>query len=254
MSQETLVFEDIITKIDTKHNDLRVSEMKLRSFILSPVFLKTFMLMELLLGSFEDKVVTLVEAATMPVPGLEEKKEEAAETEKKEVESQLNLPKALVLVSANVASIMAVQQKLVPPILAIAVIPSSVVLVFLPQVREIVSSFLHRDELEEGKDEMESLDWITETISKIRAKYTSARFLVKIQSQTKESVPEYVEQGVDEALYDRTKYFNETLPSEFLSLIGRIMIACEKNVWVRKTFLINAIMISRQMAAQQKSG
>jgi len=239
------------------HTTLRESNKKLRGFILSDRFLLEFIQFEHLLGDFQDKVITLVEIVQTPQPGLAETKTGKEETEEETEETEegekgvFTTPKAIIVAITMVASIVAVDRGLIPPVILTAVVFTSIGLMFLPQIRSVIAGMLHREEEDEGEaPSMKLEDWINESLSRIRDLYTSARFLTKVQDQTKETVPYYGVLGMDEALYDRRKYFNETLPSEFLSRIGKIMVACDKNVWARKSLLVNAITLSRQATAK----
>jgi hypothetical protein len=60
-------------------------------------------------------------------------------------------------------------------------------------------------------------------------------------------------QGVDPVLYDRSEYFAETLPAEFLSRIGRIVVQCDRNVWSRRVVIVHAIEMAKQAEVGVKS-
>ncbi len=238
--------------MDERHEKLKTSVKALRDFILSSSFLDDFIQFEKLLGEYQDNLITLVEVIQVPIVGMPPSEAKAPTPEtpppSEEKEESFSLPKALVAVAAIIVSGIAVQQGYLPVQALIGVIGMSLGLLLVPYIKDGIKGLLQRKtEAEEEKAlGMRLEDWVHESIAKIRAEYVAARFLTKIQSQTKADLPEYSVLGIDEALYDRKKYFGETLPSEFLSRIGEIVIACEKNYWARKTLLINAITISRQ--------
>jgi len=250
VSLETLTFTDELRKLDSSHEELKASESKLRSFILSKDFLIDFITFEQLLGDFQDKLVTIVEITQSPLTGQpQNQQQEQAETSKpaEAGEKTFTLEKALVAVVSIAACAITVQHGLLPPAVLAGVAFACVILMFLPQVRSIIASLLSREkEEEEEAPTLKLEDWINETLAKIRDLYTAARFLVKVQNQTRLSLPNYGVLGMDEALFDRSKFFNETLPSDFLSRIGRIMVAVDKNVWARKSLLVSAIVQSKQ--------
>jgi len=250
MSLETLTFTEELRKLDDCHQRLRESNSAMRLFILSDRFLADFIEFETLLGDLQDKVVTLVEIVQTPVPGLPPAEAEAPkEAEEEKEEGEFTLPRAAVVSAAILASTVAVYQDLVPPVVLIGAVASSIGLMFLPQIRSIIAGLRRREEEEEPAS-MRLEDWINESLSKLRNLHMSARFLVKVQDQTRKTSPYYSELGLDEALYDRGRYFNETLPSEFLSRIGRIMVACDKNVWARRSLIVNAIVMAKQASAK----
>jgi hypothetical protein len=250
VSLETLTFTEELRKLDDCHQRLRESNSAMRLFILSDRFLADFIEFEKLLGDLQDKVVTLVEIVQTPVPGLPPAETEAPEeAEEEKEEGEFTLPRAAVVSAAILASIVGVYQNLIPPVVLIGVVASSIGLMFLPQIRSIIAGLRRREEEEEPAS-MRLEDWINESLSKLRNLHMSARFLVKVQDQTKKTSPYYSELGLDEALYDRGRYFNETLPSEFLSRIGRIMVACDKNVWARRSLIVNAIVMAKQASAK----
>lgn len=249
MSLETLTFTDELRKLDAAHESLKESEGKLRNFILSSNFLADYITFEQLLGDFQNRLVTIVEITQSPLAGLPQQPLEQAETPKlsEAGEKAFTLEKALVAVAAIAACAITVQHGLLPPAVLAGVAFTSIILMFLPQVRSIITSLLSRKEEEEEEAPTLKLeDWINETLAKIRDLYTAARFLVKVQNQTRLSLPNYGVLGMDEALFDRSKFFKETLPSDFLSRIGRIMVAVDKNVWARKSLLVSAIVQSKQ--------
>lgn len=228
----------------------------LRAFILSPTLLVEYTKFEDLLGDFQDKIVTLVEAVETPIPGMppyEAVKEPEGEAEMA-VEGKFSWWRAVAIVFAIVACYVAVEKGYLPSQFLALIIVLSIVLMFLPQILGLVRRLLQRGGEEEEKARgMRLEDWVHETLAKMRKKYTSARFLIKVQNQTAERLPQYRALGVDEAMFNRSTYFKETLPHEFMSQIGEIEIACDKNCWIRRSLVISAIVQARQ-AAQHVQG
>jgi hypothetical protein len=151
-----------------------------------------------------------------------------------------------------VASAVTVQQRLLPVEAFIAVIITSFFLLFFSSIKSMVQMvFTEKEKEREATSEAVRLeDWINESFSRIRSLYTSATLLVKIQNASKESLPDYGLPDMPEVLYNRNEYFNTILPSEFLSRIGRVIVACDKNLWARRSLLIHAITAASNQAAQ----
>jgi hypothetical protein len=257
MSLETLTFTEELKKLDESHSKVKENTKKLRDFILSTAFLTDYIMFETVLGEFQDNLITFVEVIQTPMPSLppfeaEAPTQETLPPQEKKEGSSFGVAKALVVVAAIAASGFAVQQGYLPVEGLIGVIAASMGLLLLPYIQDAAKRLLQKktEEEEEKPVSMRLEDWIHESIAKIRTQYTAARFLTKVQSQSKTTLPDYGVPGLDEALYSRGKYFSETMPSEFLSRIGEIVVACEKNYWTRKTILINAISITKQASAK----
>jgi hypothetical protein len=259
MSVETFAFQGELKKLDECEAQLKVSEKSLREFIISDDFLDDNAKFLSCMSDFQDKVITLVEVVQMPESGLPPFEAKApSEEEKKEEEEEgkggFSMPKALVVSMAIFACAALTYQNLIPPMFLVGAVFLSITLMFLPQVKNLVTSImaamLKEEEKEETPPSMRLEDWINESLAKMRALYTSARFLIKVQSQTKESIPDYGLPGMDEALYDRRKYFNETLPGDFLSWVGKIIVACDKNAWSRRSMIVSAIVQAKQATAK----
>jgi len=256
MALETATFSGELDKLDESRTAFMDSLKALREFILSAAFLVDYTRFESLLGDFQDKIVTLVEAVETPVPGLppyEAVKE--GEGEESEVESgRWSWWRLVAVAFVNVATYVAVQQRILSFQFFEFVIVLSIVLMFLPQIQDLIRHFVGRGEEEEEKARgMRLEDWIHETLAKMRNKYRSARFLMKVQNQTGEMLPQYRALGIDEAMYTRSAFFMETLPHEFMSQVGEIEIACDKNLWIRRSLIIMAIVQAKQasMAAER---
>jgi hypothetical protein len=205
------------------------------------------------LSEFQDTVITLVEVTQNPIAGIpptqgEQKPEEGEGTSKVDFTLTKGIVIAVMVLSASAASIISPQNA---PILAITVL-FGITLMFLPQVRDFIKSIIDlfkKKEVEETSN-MRLEDWVTDSLSRMRRLYTSASFLIKVQNQTRNSLPNYGLQGMDDALFDRKKFFNETLPTDFLNWIGKIVIACDKNLWQRRSLIISAMVQAKQMAAK----
>jgi len=250
---ETLTFQDELTKLDNARGNLEENKKKLCSFILSEEFLVDMNSFLNLLSLFSGSIITLVENVQNPIVGIPEstpKEEEAAHEETVETQREFNRSKALAVAIVNIACALVIIYAQMPPYIFGIVAGLSITLMFLPQISKIVSQALRKKETESEKSEsMRMEEWISQSIAQIRDKYTSAWWLIKIQNQTKESIPDYALPGTDEALYNRTKFFRETLPTEFLNRIDEIIVACDKNLWNRKSLLIHAITLARQATA-----
>ena len=239
---------------------MKTAEEDLTKFISSDKFLTEKNQCLALLGAFQRKIVTLAEAATQPIAGLPPPNpyvaaEGAGAQEVAGVESEktFTLAKGLVIVVCIVACAVIVEQLLLPPISLVAVILGALGFTFYPQLRSLVASLLGKEQEEEEERGRLLEDWINESLSKIRKEYMGARIVVKFQPQSKDSLPEHMTQGVDAALYDRSEYFAETLPAEFLSRIGRIVVQCDRNVWSRRVVIVHAIEMAKQAEVGVKS-
>jgi hypothetical protein len=248
---ETLTFQDELTKLDGARTSLEEKKNTLCTFILSEEFLVEMNSFLNLLSVFSGSLITLVEDVQNPVVGIPTpKEEEAAHEETVETQTEFNRSKALAVAIVNIACALVVIYAQMPPYVFGVVASLSITLMFLPQISKILSQAFRKQKVESEKSEsMRMEEWISQSIAQIRDKYTSAWWLIKIQNQTKESIPDYALLGTDEALYNRKKFFSETLPTEFLNRIDEIIVACDKNLWNRKSLLIHAITLARQATA-----
>jgi hypothetical protein len=261
LSLEIVTLTEELRKIDDADTTLRDSAKKLRTFILSPKFLDDYIQFEQFLSDFQDKVITLVELTTSPQAFIQQlqaalgqpKEQKQLETAKPSltapfIAESFTLEKALIVIASIVGCGIAVEQRLLPPIAILFVIVGGLSLAFAPQLKSILETLLKKEEKKEEEIAPENLeDWINESIAKIRSEYMSARFLIKVQTQTKETLPpQYRDLGLDEALFNREQYFHETLPHEFLSRIGRIMVACDRSMWTRKQLIVTAMVQAAQ--------
>jgi len=255
MSYETLTFEGEINKLDQRMNELKENRGKLCKFILSDQFFTDDIGFLDHVDNFEDKVITLVEAIQSPVPGVPpyEAKvpEETKEEEVQEREAAFSWPKAAIVAVALAVCGALVYNAVLPPIVFTAAVFLSIGLMFLPQIRSVIAGFTgltRKEEKEEESHAMKLEDWITDSLAKMRDLYLGADLLTMFQSQTKESLPNYGLPGMNETIYNRQKFFEKTLRPDFLSRIGKVMIACDKNDWARRSMIASAIVQSGQMA------
>ena len=182
---------------------------------------------------------------------LYEAKSPEEETEVPEREEAFSWPKGLVVAVAVAVCGALVYNQVLPPIVLTAAVFISIGLMFMPQIRSVIEGLIRREEekAEESKS-MRLEDWITDSLAKMRDLYTGADLLTMFQSQTKESLPDYGLPGMNEALYNRRKYFEKTLRPDFLSRINKIIVACDKNEWARRSMIANAIVQARQAGAK----
>jgi hypothetical protein len=214
------------------------------------------------MGAFQDSVITLVESINMPgTPGLPPF--EAA----RPLEQQTLTPppekwnwwKFAAVMLVIVASYVATLENVLSFQFFEFILVMSLVLMFAPQIVDLVHHLTTHDEDEVVKATSVRLeDWIHESLSTMRMRYVSARFLCKVQNPKLENLSaHYKALGVDPAIYSREQFFKETLPHEFVGQLGKIRDACDKNCWARKEVVISAIVASRQainQAAQHAPG
>ena len=258
MSFETVTFRDELKKLDKREEEFKTSYEKLIAFILSIVFLKETKEFKKLLSELEGKLVTLAEAIEKPFAGLPQTPlqfpgaEEPMEAEENPLEDKsFSWPKALVMIFIVISSAVIVQQHLLPIEAFIGVLIVSFFLLFFSSIKSLVQMvFAEKEKKEEMSNSMRLEEWVNESFSKIRRLYTSARFLMMFQNASKETLPNYGLPGMPEELYSREKYFSETLPDEFLSRIGRVVEACDKNLYARRQLLVHAITAAQASANQ----
>lgn len=256
---EAVTLKNELQLIEKARVEIYIAEKALRNFILSPQFLVDYIKFEEVLCEFQDRIVTLVQMTTSPelrqllkALGAQEQQQGVKPQPQGQ---QLTLPafaesftleKAIVVLASIVGVSIGVEQRLLPPISILAVVAGGLALAFAPQLKGLVESLMKKEEPKKEEIKPENLeDWIVDSLSKIRLTYMSARFLMKIQTQTIESLPDqYKVLGLDEALINREKYFKETLPHEFLDRIGRIIVACDRSIWQRKEMVMDAMVRS----------
>ncbi|MEM3361427.1 MAG: hypothetical protein QXV85_09530 [Candidatus Bathyarchaeia archaeon] len=259
MSLEATLTEEL-QKIDDAHQELKRSVKALRDFILSVDLFVDYVKFEKALSDFQDKVVTLVEITTSPQALIQQLQQAMGQRQTEQqtptpAQTTLSLPsdftleKALICVVSVVGCGIAVEQRLLPPLTILFVIGACLALAFSQQLKGIIESVFKKEEEKEEEIAPENLeDWVNESIAQIRSQYMSARFLMKVQTQTKETLPlQFKDLGLDEALINRQQYFKETLPHEFISRIERIMVACDRSIWSRKTLIVTSLVQAQAM-------
>ncbi len=257
MAVETVTFSGELKRIEAARLDFILALQKLRKFILSDDFLVKFRDFEDILGDFEDKIITLVVEVENPVPELGlppfEAVKQPPEGQPPQSEMKWNWWRFAAVAFINVISYVAVTERILSIPIFELILVMSIVMTLAPYLVTLVRGLWSREE-EIGEEKAESVrleDWVQETIDMLREKYKSARFLIKVQTQTKENLPlQYTSLNIDEAMYDRNKQFLETLPHEFLSQLGKIRSACNKNCWQRKQIVIGAIVAAKQFGNQ----
>ena len=231
MAVETVSFSGELKRIEAARLDFILALGALRKFILSDDFLIKFREFERLLGDFEEKIITLVVEVENPVPELGIPPFEAVKQLEQPPQSEMkwNWWRFAAVAFINVISYVAVTERILSIPIFELILVMSIVMTLAPYLVTLVRGLWSREE-EIGEEKAESVrleDWVQETIDMLREKYKSARFLIKVQTQTKENLPlQYTSLNIDEAMYDRNKQFLETLPHEFLSQLGKIRSAC----------------------------
>ncbi|MGB9672014.1 MAG: hypothetical protein ACPLZY_02585 [Candidatus Norongarragalinales archaeon] len=250
---------DELQKIDDAHEELKKSVKGLRDFILSPELFIDYVKFEKALSDFQDKVVTLVEITTSPQALIQQLQQAMGQKAEQQTptptQATLSLPsdftveKALICVVSVVGCGIAVEQRLLPPLTILFVVCACLALAFAQHLKGIIEAVFKKEAEKEEKITPENLeDWVNESIAQIRNQYMSARFLMKVQTQTKETLPsQFKDLGLDEALINREQYFKETLPHEFISRIERIMVACDRSIWSRKTLIVTSLVQAQAM-------
>jgi len=256
MAIETMTFKGELERIEKARQDFLTALLALRKFILSAAFLVDFIQFETLLGDFEDKIVTLVVEVENPVEQLGLPPYEAVKPASPEQliaapsqPGKWDWWRFAALIFVVVASYVAADNRVISFLFFEAILVSGLVLMFMPQIANLVHGLFRREEEEEAEkaSSVRLEDWVQETVDSLRKTYRSARFLVKVQTQTKENLPQqYTSLNIDEAMYNRNKQFLETLPHDFNSQLGKIRAACDKNCWQRKQTVISAIVAARQ--------
>jgi len=251
MALETTTFSGELDKLDESHMKFLESAEKLQKFNTSAEFLEDIEPFETLLTAFSRSFIGLVEAAETVV-GLHPNEAEAV---KGIEEGQTTLPtgerwswwRFAAVALVNVACYVAVEQRILSFQFFEFVIVLSIVMMFLPQIVDLIHRLIGRGEEEEEEAQNVRLeDWVSTSISKMREKYKSTRFLCMVQNQTPESLPQYRALGIPEAMYIRKKQEKEKLPHEFNDRIDRIVMACSKNEWIRRSLIIMAIVQAKQ--------
>ena len=276
MSSEVYTFKGELDQLEEKERTLKQRHKELRDFILSDDFLVEKEKFERLLSDFEGEAISLVEALEAAPPVIIQEPGKAEGEAPQQPEQQLaqifasiqRAPKtthvlAMAILAAVTIIVAGIVELMYPEFLAKAGIAlgykpgellkwvaiSVSIVMALPWIIEALQKALAKA-LEKKKQEEEipkelSVDWIHSNLERIRQKYLSAWLLAKVQNQTKEDLPQYEGMGMDEILFSRIKFLKATLSTEFLSVLGKIVIACDRSIWIRKGLLFSAIVQSR---------
>jgi hypothetical protein len=261
---EAVTLRNELQLIEKARSEIIEAEKALRAFILSMEFLVDYIKFEQVLCEFQDRIITLVQVTTSPelrqllkALGAQEQppgaKPQGQQLTLPSVVETFTLEKALVVLVSIVGVSIGVEHRFLPPISILAVVAGGLALAFAPQLKSLVESLMKKEEKKEEIKPENLENWIVDSISKMRLTYMSARFLMKVQTQTKESLPRFAELGLDEALYEREKFFKETLPHEFMNIIGRIIVACDSSIWQRKQMIMDA-MVRSSMGMEMMQG
>jgi len=93
--------------------------------------------------------------------------------------------------------------------------------------------------------------WIYKNLAYIRDKHLAAHLMVKAQGgQTRDELAEKME--MDEVFYNRVKYFQTSLSTEFQKILSSILKVCDAGIWERKGLLISAIVQSRMAVGRMR--
>jgi len=276
LSSEVYTFKGELDQLEEKERTLKQRHKELRDFILSDDFLVEKEKFERLLSDFEGEAISLVEALEAAPPVIIQEPGKAEGEAPQQPEQQLaqifasiqRAPKtthvlAMAVLAAVTIIVAGIVELMYPEFLAKAGIAlgykpgellkwvaiSVSIVMALPWIIEALQKALAKA-LEKKKQEEEipkelSVDWIHSNLERIRQKYLSAWLLAKVQNQTKEDLPQYEGMGMDEILFSRIKFLKATLSTEFLSVLGKIVIACDRSIWIRKGLLFSAIVQSR---------
>ena len=139
------------------------------------------------------------------------------------------LPNGTVVTNGFVTS---TSQGVLPVSWFIVIIAASLALLFgIEQIKSLWEKLAEK-KAEEETSGSASLDWIVEQFNYIRERYTSACLMIEVKTNSS-------------GAYQQKKFFETTLPTDFLSRVTRVIVACKTDDWKKKQVLINAIAVSR---------
>lgn len=258
---ETYTFQAELNKIDAGEKEMGEANRNLRGFILSKDFLADKPKFDDLTSQLESTLVTLAEEAEKPLPPLpaqslpfsenEEHHQTTLEASTAVTKSVSYSTAAAVIIMYAVSGILAAEL-IISAAWFVAILACGLAMMLFDQIKNAVASLMQKKKEEETTMAMRLENWIVESFNLIREKYTSAFMLIKVQTGSKTTLPNYALPETDESTYNRRLYFETTLPTEFLTRIDRVIIACKKNVWGRKQVLINAIAVTKAAASGSK--
>ena len=284
MSSSDWTFKTELDILEDRQKELKESYTNLRNFILSDNFLVKKTDFEMKLSDFEDKVVSLVETVEAAPPiiieGQPQQQQQPVPAEmQREIHeermSSILVRAILVAVAIIAAGILEMRSQMVvpvptvtngtvtsvPTVVSTGYVPpgtlqwvaiGTILIVSMPWIMDAARRLIEEARKEKPEIPELSVDWVHSNLDAIRQKYLAAWLLVKVQNQTKEDLPQYETMGLDEVLYSRIKYLSATLPTEFLSILGKIVIACDRAFWIRKGLLITAIVQSKAAVGRMR--
>jgi hypothetical protein len=257
-SYVTWTLNSELEKLSTSHEELKDSHKKFREFILSDEFLKDYNKFEEKIGEFQEKIVTLVEAISMPSPEAAQAAQVTQPTQP--LQTQLQLPqevqqthedrylwgKVIVAVLSLLVVGLAVHQGYVPAETMQWAAAGTILLLFLPKILSIIHAIIQRKGPKEEKAPSVKLEeWIHDRLRWIRERHFKAWTTIRGENPVTDMLEEYEILSVDPVVYDKKEYFKKRLAFEFLSTIGEIMAACNTNIWTRKSIVISAIVAAQ---------
>jgi len=194
------------------------------------------------LSIFQSKIITLLEVAPTPLEAAIKQQESPSPQELLDAlqDKGFSWPKAAVVAITIVAASIGVQDGRIPPIVLIGAIGGSLCLLFFPQLRALIEYLMaiaKEEEEEEEKSEFLNADLINEKLKRIRDRYKSARFLIKVQTPYRSTPDALKALGKDLAIYDRSQFFKETLNHEFMNDISDIMVHADHNIEYRRNII-----------------
>ena len=93
--------------------------------------------------------------------------------------------------------------------------------------------------------------WVYKNLAYIRDRHLAAHLMVKAQGgQTKDEMAERMQ--MDEVFYNRVKYFQTSLSTEFEKILSSIFEVSSACIWDRKGLLISAIVQSRMAVGRPR--
>jgi len=230
-----------------------------------PDFLKNDVEFYTVYGKFERSLTLVAERSIRELPGLGaavspfvkiDAKGKVVNEEEPETPASpkvFTIERALVLIVAIVAMAIMAERQLLPPMSVVVVIAAALGLAFYPQLRSLIDLLLAKEEHREPRV-IGVEDWINESFSVMRKKFSAGRSALMFKGKGTDSLPDWMTTGVDPALYDQEKRFREDIPAEFLSRMGDIVRHCHQCCYEKRRLLIQAIQATKQATAPAPPG
>ena len=275
MSTEAYAIKSEIDLLTDRRRQLAESRDELFKFMNSKDFLSEKERFEELLAEFEENVVSSEVLGTPPSPVIEEQpathtQQQQAETQQGERMTGLLVRALLVAVAIIAAGILEVRSQLVVPVPqatngTITTVPTVIQTGYVPpgtlqwvaigtilviSMPWIIDAARRLIETRGEKVERLSVEWISKNLNYVREKHLDACLMIK-DLRMQESTPSDIME-TDEVLYNRAKYLQVTLSTEFQKIIGEIYLAADRAIWIRKGILINAIVQSRMAVGRMR--